>query len=331
MIAPCREGVSVLGIGSYAPERVMTNDEIAGMVDTSDEWIAQRTGIRERRIAAPHESSASLGAEAAGRAIASAGIDPGELDLIVTATASPDYYFPATASLIGERIGADNVAGYDLSAACTGFIYALAQGYSQIASGLAETVLVVGTEVFSRLLDWTDRSTCILFGDGAGAVVLRRDQAVRGLRGFEMGADGKGACLLSVAAAGHSETDPEGPYVQMNGPEVYKFATRVIVESSERCLQVADLTIADVDVFVPHQANRRIIDHAVRRLGLADERVFSNVDRYGNTSAGSIPICLDEAWRAGRLDAGDIVLMVGFGGGLAWGSCVMEWTKERER
>ena len=331
MIARCREGVSVIGIGSHVPDRVMTNDEIAGMVETSDEWIAQRTGIRERRIAAPHESSASLGAEAAARAVASAGIDPGALDLIVAATASPDYYFPATASLIGEHIGADNVAGYDLSAACTGFIYALAQGYSQIASGLAETVLVVGTEVFSRLLDWSDRSTCILFGDGAGAVVLRRDQAGKGLRGFEMGADGRGGCLLSVAAAGHSETDPEGPYVQMNGPEVYKFATRVIVESSERCLEAAGLTVADVDVFVPHQANRRIIDHAARRLGLAEERVFSNVDRYGNTSAGSIPICLDEAWRAGRLDEGAIVLMVGFGGGLAWGSCVMEWTKERER
>jgi 3-oxoacyl-[acyl-carrier-protein] synthase-3 len=328
VIAACREGVSLLGIGSYVPERVMTNDEIAAMVETSDEWIAQRTGIRERRIAAPHESSASLGAEAAQRAIESAGIDPGQLDLIVAATASPDYYFPATASLIGERIGADNVAGYDLSAACTGFIYALAQGYSQIASGLAETVLVVGTEVFSRLLDWSDRSTCILFGDGAGAVVLRRDDGARGLRGFELGADGKGACLLSVAAAGHSETEPAGPYVQMNGPEVYKFATRVVVESSERCLLAAGLTVADVDVFVPHQANRRIIDHAARRLGLDEKRVFSNVDRYGNTSAGSIPICLDEAWRAGRIKAGDIVLMVGFGGGLAWGSCVMEWTKE---
>ena len=327
----CRPGVVVRGVGSHVPDRVVTNDEIATMVDTSDEWIAQRTGIRERRIAAPGDSSASLGAEAARLAIESAAIDPAELDLIVAATASPDYYFPATASLIGERIGADNVAGYDLSAACTGFIYALAQGYSQIASGLAETVLVVGTEVFSRLLDWGDRSTCILFGDGAGAVVLRRDQSGRGLRGFELGADGRGACLLSVAAAGHSETEPEGPYVQMNGPEVYKFATRVVVESSERCLEAANLTVADVDVFVPHQANRRIIDHAARRLGLDEDRVFANVDRYGNTSAGSIPICLDEAWRAGRIDAGDIVLMVGFGGGLAWGSCVMEWTKERAR
>jgi 3-oxoacyl-[acyl-carrier-protein] synthase-3 len=299
------------------------------MVETSDEWIAQRTGIRERRIAAASDSSASLGAEAARQALPSAGIDAGEIDLIVAATASPDYYFPATASLIGERIGAGEVAGYDLSAACTGFIYALAQAYSQIAAGLAETVLVVGTEVFSRLLNWSDRSTCILFGDGAGAVVLRRDDDRHGLRGFELGADGSGALLLSVAAAGHAADHDEGPFVQMNGPEVYKFATRVVVDSSLRSLEAAGLGVDDVDVFVPHQANRRIIDHAARRLGLDEAKVFSNVDRYGNTSAGSIPICLDEGWRQGRIGPGDIVLMVGFGGGLAWGSCVMEWTKER--
>ena len=329
MIASCGQRVALIGIGSHVPERVMSNDEIATMVETSDEWIAQRTGIHERRIAAASDSSASLGAEAARRALASAGIDAGELDLIVTATASPDYYFPATASLIGERIGAGEVAGYDLSAACTGFIYALAQAYSQIAAGLAETVLVVGTEVFSRLLDWSDRSTCILFGDGAGAVVLRRDDDRHGLRGFELGADGSGALLLSVAAAGHAADHDEGPFVQMNGPEVYKFATRVVVDSSLRSLEAAGLGVEDVDVFVPHQANRRIIDHAARRLGLDEAKVFSNVDRYGNTSAGSIPICLDEGWRQGRIGPGDIVLMVGFGGGLAWGSCVMEWTKER--
>lgn len=329
MIAACGQRVALIGIGSHVPERVMGNDEIATMVETSDEWIAQRTGIRERRIAAAADSSASLGAEAARRALASAGIDAAELDLIVTATASPDYYFPATASLIGERIGAGEVAGYDLSAACTGFIYALAQAYSQIAAGLAETVLVVGTEVFSRLLDWSDRSTCILFGDGAGAVVLRRDDDRHGLRGFELGADGSGALLLSVAAAGHAADHDEGPFVQMNGPEVYKFATRVVVDSSLRSLEAAGLGVEDIDVFVPHQANRRIIDHAARRLGLDEAKVFSNVDRYGNTSAGSIPICLDEAWRQGRIGPGDIVLMVGFGGGLAWGSCVMEWTKER--
>jgi 3-oxoacyl-[acyl-carrier-protein] synthase III len=329
MIAACGQRVALIGIGSHVPDRVMSNDEIATMVDTSDEWIAQRTGIRERRIAADSDSSATLGAEAARRALLSAGIDAGELDLIVTATASPDYYFPATASLIGERIGAGEVAGYDLSAACTGFIYALAQAYSQIAAGLAETVLVVGTEVFSRLLDWSDRSTCILFGDGAGAVVLRRDDDRHGLRGFELGADGSGALLLSVTAAGHAADHGEGPFVRMNGPEVYKFATRVVVDSSLRSLEAAGLGVEDVDVFVPHQANRRIIDHAARRLGLDEAKVFSNVDRYGNTSAGSIPICLDEAWRQGRIRPGDIVLMVGFGGGLAWGSCVMEWTKER--
>jgi 3-oxoacyl-[acyl-carrier-protein] synthase-3 len=321
--------VALIGIGSHVPDRVMGNDEIATMVETSDEWIAQRTGIRERRIAAASDSSASLGAEAARQALASAGIDAGELDLIVAATASPDYYFPATASLIGERIGAGEVAGYDLSAACTGFIYALAQAYSQIAAGMAETVLVVGTEVFSRLLDWSDRSTCILFGDGAGAVVLRRDDDRHGLRGFELGADGSGALLLSVAAAGHAADHDEGRFVRMNGPEVYKFATRVVVDSSLRSLEAAGLGVEDVDVFVPHQANRRIIDHAARRLGLSEAKVFSNVDRYGNTSAGSIPICLDEGWRQGRIGPGDVVLMVGFGGGLAWGSCVMEWTKER--
>jgi len=329
MIAACGQRVALIGIGSHVPERVMSNDEIATMVETSDEWIAQRTGIHERRIAAKPDSSATLGAEAARRALLSAGIAAGELDLIVTATASPDYYFPATASLIGERIGAGEVAGYDLSAACTGFIYALAQAYSQIAAGLAETVLVVGTEVFSRLLDWSDRSTCILFGDGAGAVVLGRDDDRHGLRGFELGADGSGALLLSVAAAGHAADHDEGPFVRMNGPEVYKFATRVVVDSSLRSLEAAGLGVEDVDVFVPHQANRRIIDHAARRLGLDDAKVFSNVDRYGNTSAGSIPICLDEAWRQGRIRPGDVVLMVGFGGGLAWGSCVMEWTKER--
>jgi 3-oxoacyl-[acyl-carrier-protein] synthase-3 len=329
VIVPCSRGVQVLGLGSHAPARVMPNDELATMVETSDEWIAQRTGIRERRIAADDESSATLGADAAGKAVADAGIDPGEINLIVAATASPDYYFPATASLIGERIGAGAVAGYDLSAACTGFVYALAQGYAQIAAGMAETVLVVGTEVFSRLLDWSDRSTCVLFGDGAGAVVLRRDGDSSGLLGFEMGADGSGAGLLSVAAAGHSVTAPEGPYVQMNGPEVYKFATRVVVESAEKCLQAAGLAVNQVDLFIPHQANKRIIDHAARRLGIDESRVFLNVAHYGNTSAASIPIGLDEAYRSGRLDHGDIVLMVGFGGGLAWGSCVMEWTKSR--
>ena len=332
MIAPCRSSVALEGIGSYAPARVLSNGELATMVETSDEWIAERTGIRERRIAAESESSADLGFEASLRALEDADIAASELDLIVAATASPDYYFPATASLIGDRLGADNVASFDLSAACTGFIYALAQAYSQVASGMARTALVVGTEVFSRLLDWHDRSTCVLFGDGAGAVVLRSGAGDQGLLGFEMGSDGQGGDLLSVAAAGHRASTPEGPFVRMNGPQVYRFATRVVVESAERVLEAAGLAVGDVDVFVPHQANQRIIDHAARRLRIAPERVLSNVARYGNTSAASIPICLDEAYRDGRIRPGDIVLMVGFGGGLSWGSCVMKWStplKER--
>ena len=330
MIATCQRGVEVIGVGSHVPDRVMTNDEIATMVDTSDEWIATRTGIRERRIAAAGESSAALGAVAAERALASAGLSGSELDLIVTATASPDFYFPATAALIGDRVGARGVPGFDLSAACTGFVYALAQAYSQLSAGLAERVLVVGTEVFSRLLNWRDRSTCVLFGDGAGAVVLARNGSTTGILGFELGSDGSGGGLLEVAAAGHSSEPATDPYVHMDGAQVYKFATTVSVDSAMRALEAAGLGVADVDVFVPHQANRRIIDHAARRLGLDESKVIANVDRFGNTSAASIPICLDEAHADGRIKAGDVVLMTGFGGGLSWGSCVMEWTLPQE-
>jgi 3-oxoacyl-[acyl-carrier-protein] synthase-3 len=326
VIASCQRGVEVVGVGSHVPERVMTNDEIATMVDTSDEWIAARTGIRERRIAAAGESAAALGAAAAERALASAGLSGSDLDLIVTATASPDFYFPATAALIGDQVGARGVPGYDLSAACTGFVYALVQAYGQLSAGLAERVLVVGTEVFSRLLDWGDRSTCVLFGDGAGAVVLARNGSTAGLLGFELGSDGSGGGLLEVAAAGHSSEPAADPYVHMDGAQVYKFATTVSVDSALRALEAAGLGVADVDVFVPHQANRRIIDHAARRLGLDERKVITNVDRFGNTSAASIPICLDEAHADGRIKAGDVVLMTGFGGGLSWGSCVMEWT-----
>jgi len=326
VIATCERGVEVVGVGSRLPERVMTNDEIATMVETSDEWIASRTGIRQRRIAADGESSAVLGAAAAERALESAGMAGSDLDLIVTATASPDFYFPATAALIGEQVGARGVPGYDLSAACTGFVYALAQAYGQLSAGLADRVLVVGTEVFSRLLDWGDRSTCVLFGDGAGAVVLARNGSNTGILGFELGSDGSGGRLLEVAAAGHPADPAADGYVHMDGAQVYKFATTVSVDSATRALTAAGLTVADVDVFVPHQANRRIIDHAARRLGLSEDKVVTNVDRFGNTSAASIPICLDEAHRDGRIKAGDIVLMTGFGGGLSWGSCVMEWT-----
>jgi 3-oxoacyl-[acyl-carrier-protein] synthase III len=326
VITTCRRGVEMLGVGAFVPERVVTNDELATRVDTSDEWIASRTGIHERRIASDEESAATLGYEAARRALETAGVDAGDLGLIVVATASPDFYFPATATLIGERLGAAGVAGYDLSAACTGFVFALAQAYGQVASGLTDIALVIGAEVYSRLLDWDDRSTCVLFGDGAGAVVLRSNGSERGLLGFDLGSNGEGGALLTVAAAGHARSPGAGPYLTMDGPQVYKFATTVSVESAARVLDAIGMTVADVDVFVPHQANLRIIEHAARRLGIPLEKVVSNVDRYGNTSAASIPICLDEAHRTGRIRPGDIVLMVGFGGGLSWGSCVMEWT-----
>ena len=324
--------VSVCGWGTAVPERRLSNADLERMVDTNDSWIIERTGIRERRIAADAESAADLGTAAARRALELAGMDASELGVIVVATASPDYYFPATATLIGERLGAAGVPGYDLSAACTGFVFALAQAYGQVASGLTDSALVVGAEVFSRLLDWDDRSTCVLFGDGAGAVVLRANGSNSGLLGFELGSNGEGGDLLKVAAAGHSRSPAAGPYVTMDGPQVYKFATTVSVESAERVLDAIGMTVDDVDVFVPHQANLRIIEHAARRLGIPAEKVVANVDRYGNTSAASIPICLDEAYRSGRIRPGDVVLMVGFGGGLSWGSCVMEWTiplKER--
>jgi 3-oxoacyl-[acyl-carrier-protein] synthase-3 len=326
VITACRQGVEVLGVGAFAPERVVTNDELATRVQTSDEWIASRTGIRARRVASDEESAAALGYEAARRALDMAGVDPSDLGLIVVATSSPDFYFPATATLIGERLGAVDVAGFDLSAACTGFVFALAQAYGQVAAGLADTVLVVGSEVFSRLLDWDDRSTCVLFGDGAGAAVLGGSGSKGGLLGFELGSNGGGGDLLKVAAVGHARNPATGPYLTMDGPQVYKFATTVSVDSAARVLDAIGMTVADVDVFVPHQANLRIIEHAARRLGIPLEKVVSNVDRYGNTSAASIPICLDEAHRSGRIRPGDIVLMVGFGGGLSWGSCVMEWT-----
>ncbi|MGH3140448.1 MAG: beta-ketoacyl-ACP synthase 3, partial [Gaiellales bacterium] len=223
-------------------------------------------------------------------------------------------------------LGVKEAVSFDVSAACSGFLYALETARMFLDGGPYKTALVIGAEKLSAITNWKDRSTCVLFGDGAGAVVLARNGSTTGILGFELGSDGSGAELLEVAAAGHS-TDPAAtPYVHMDGAQVYKFATTVSVESATRALTAAGLTVADVDVFVPHQANRRIIDHAARRLGLSEDRVVTNVDRYGNTSAASIPICLDEAHRDGRIKAGDIVLMTGFGGGLSWGSCVMEWT-----
>jgi 3-oxoacyl-[acyl-carrier-protein] synthase-3 len=320
--------VSITGLGVYTPERVLTNDDLARIVDTSDEWIRDRTGIRERRIAAEGEAMSDLSLPAARRALQQAGRTGSDLDLVIVATVTPDMAFPATAALLATELGAGDAAAYDLSAGCTGFMYALAQGYGMIAAGLSRCALVVGGDVLSRVVDWTDRSTVVLFGDGAGAVVLEQVDA-GGFVGFELGADGAGGSELSLPGSG-SRLVPEGTPrgLQMNGREVFKFATRVMVSSGEAILEQCGRTVDDVDVYVPHQANVRIIDHAARKLGFPKEKVVVNVDRYGNTSSGSIPLALADAADDGRLRPGKLVLMTGMGSGLTWGSALVEWTHE---
>jgi 3-oxoacyl-[acyl-carrier-protein] synthase-3 len=325
--------VSITGLGCHVPERVLTNDELAKLVDTSDEWIVERTGIRERRIAAPEEALSDLALPASQQALEEAGVRGAELDLIIVATVTPDMAFPSTGALLADRLGAADAAAYDLSAGCTGFMYALAQAHGMLAAGLARTALVVGGDVLSKIMDWSDRTTCVLFGDGAGAVVLTgvRDG---GFLGFELGADGSGGVHLTLPAGGSrtpasAETVANaGHYVHMNGREVYKFATRVLVSSAEAVLAECGVGVDDVDVYVPHQANIRIIDHAAKKLGIDGERVVVNVDRFGNTSSGSIPLALADARADGRLREGAMVLMTGMGAGLTWGSSLLEWTED---
>jgi 3-oxoacyl-[acyl-carrier-protein] synthase III len=323
--------VSITGIGSYAPKRVMTNEELARIVDTSDEWIVERTGIRERRVAAPEEALSDLAMPAATDALAQAGLDPSELELIVVATVTPDMAFPSTGALVADQLGAKEAAAYDLSAGCTGFVYALAQAHGMIAGGLVDKALVVGGDVLSRIVDWEDRGTCVLFGDGAGAVVLERVQE-GGFLGFELGADGSGGPELYMPAGGSrapasAETVAKRQhYAKMNGREVFKFATRVLVDSAAKVLDECGVPVEEVDVYVPHQANVRIIDHARRKLGISEERTVVNVDRFGNTSSGSIPLALGDAESDGRLKPGELVLMTGMGAGLTWGSALIEWT-----
>ena len=317
--------VSITGLGTYAPERVLTNDELAELVDTTDEWIIERTGIKERRIAAPEQAMTDLALPASRMALERAGVEPEEIDLIIVATVTPDMMFPTTASLLADLLPAPKAAAYDLLAGCTGFVYALAQGHAMVSTGLSKKALVVGGDVLSKILDWTDRSTLVLFGDGAGAVVLERvDEG--GFVGFELGADGGGGEHLWLPGSGSRTFEDADRLVKMNGREVFKFATRVMVSSANALLDEVGRTIDDVDVYVPHQANTRIIDYATKKLGIAEDRVIVNVDRYGNTSSGSIPLALGEAEADGRLRQGSLVLMTGMGAGLTWGSTLMEWT-----
>jgi 3-oxoacyl-[acyl-carrier-protein] synthase III len=317
--------VTITGLGAHVPERVLTNDELAGLVDTSDEWIVTRTGIRERRIAAETEALSDLALPAARQALEQAGSDGKDIDLLIVATVTPDMMFPSTAAILADQLGVADAAAYDLSAGCTGFMYALAQAYGMLAGGLARRALVVGGDVLSRILDWSDRSTLVLFGDGAGAVVLEPSEEA-GFLAFELGADGAGGEHLWLPGSGSRLFDDPDQYVKMNGREVFKFATRVLVSSGEAVLERGGVGIEDVDVYVPHQANVRIIDHATKKLGVPSERVVVNVDRFGNTSSGSIPLALADAQAEGRLQPGKLVLMTGMGAGLTWGSALMRWT-----
>jgi 3-oxoacyl-[acyl-carrier-protein] synthase-3 len=318
--------VTITGLGCSVPDRVVTNDDLSRLVDTSDEWIVARTGIHERRLAEPGTLAMSdLALPAARDALEQAGVDAAEVDCIIVATVTPDMAFPSTAALLADQLGSSDAAAYDLSAGCTGFMYAIAQAYGMVAAGLSKKALVVGGDVLSSILDWEDRSTLVLFGDGAGAVVLQRSND-GGFLGFELGADGGGGLSLWLPGSGSRHFDGADRFVKMNGREVYKFATRVMVSSAEAVLEACGKSVADVDVYVPHQANIRIIDHATRKLGVPEEKVIVNVDRYGNTSSGSIPLALADAAADGRLAPGKLVLMTGMGAGLTWGSALMEWT-----
>jgi 3-oxoacyl-[acyl-carrier-protein] synthase-3 len=328
MIGDARQDVcvTITGLGAYAPERVITNDELAQMVDTSDEWIVERTGIRERRIAADSQALSDLSLPAVRQALGQAGSDGTDVDLLIVATVTPDMMFPSTSAILADQLGAKDAAAYDLSAGCTGFMYALAQAYGMVASGLSRRALVVGGDVLSRILDWSDRSTVVLFGDGAGAVVLEQSEEA-GFLAFELGADGGGGEHLWLPGSGSRKFEDADRLVKMNGREVFKFATRVLVSSAEAVLERCGAAVEDVDVYVPHQANVRIIDYATKKLGIPSERVVVNVDRYGNTSSGSIPLALADAQADGRLRPGKLVLMTGMGAGLTWGSALMRWTE----
>lgn len=327
----------IVGWGMALPEQELTNEDLAAIVETSDEWITARTGIHTRRIANERESTMTLGLKAAQRALEIADILPIEVDLIVVATSTPEFIFPSTASLIQEALGAGRAGAFDLSAACSGFVYAVNMAAQSIRSGSIETAVVIGTETMSRVMDWQDRTTCILFGDGAGAVVLRARSQEGGVLSSVLRSDGSGAELLGIPSVGSVDVRPDAIglsetqnhkmfKMHMAGGEVFKFATRVIGESVKQSVAMAGITLEDVKLIVPHQANERILQAAARSLNLSTDVFMCNVDRYGNTSAASIPIALVEALEQGRIDEGDYIVLVGFGGGLTWAAMVIQWS-----
>lgn len=322
----------ITGWGMAVPKKVLDNQAITQMVETNDEWIISRTGIRERRIAGEDETTASLATKAALSALETAHLLPASVDLIIVATSSPEHTFPSTASLVQDRIGAYRAGAYDLSAACSGFIFGLNTANQAIRSGEIHNVLVIGAETLSRFVDWKDRNTCILFGDGAGAFVLQSSEIPGGILSGVTRSDGSGGDLLIIPAGGsfmpasfdtiHNELH----YIQMNGREVFRFATKVMANATQEALRAARLSIDDVKLIIPHQANQRIIESAARKLHISMDRVMVNVDTYGNTSTASIPIATCEAISSGRIAPGDKVVFVGFGAGLTWGATVAQWS-----
>lgn len=329
----------IVGWGYHVPNKVITNHDLEQIVDTSDEWIRSRTGIAERRVAAdPKETSATLGAAAARKALEMADVPASKVDLVICTTTTPEHLFPATACLIQDMLGAHHAGAFDLSAACSGFVYGLAMARGHILAGDAEYVLVIGTETLSRIVDWTDRETCILFGDGAGAVLVAASEVPGGIMAVDLGSDGSGGGNLILPAGGSAmpaslETVSSGQhYIKMDGKAVFRFATRVMAASTRKVLERAGYTTEDIDLVVPHQANIRIIQNSVlNQLKIPAEKVFVNLEKYGNTSTASIPIALCEAIEAGRLKPGDKVVFVGFGAGLTWASCAIDWRTPVEK
>lgn len=322
----------ITGLGSYLPEKVLTNKDMEEIVDTTDEWIRTRTGILKRHIAEDDEATSDIAYHAAKEAIEDAGISPEDLDLIICATVTPDYLFPATACLLQDRLGAKNAAAMDMETGCSGFVYGLSIAAQFIQSGSYDKVLVIGAETLSKIMNWEDRSTCVLFGDGAGAAVVESVEE-GGILGFELGSDGAGGKYLKMPAGGSKQpaslvsVEEDAHYIHMEGNSVFKFAVKIMGKAAKRALKNADLKPEDLDFMVPHQANVRIIKSAAKRLKLSMDKVIVNLPEYGNTSSASIPIALTQAYKQGQFNKGDKVVLVGFGAGLTWASVVMEWSK----
>ncbi|WIV10825.1 beta-ketoacyl-ACP synthase III [Proteiniborus sp. MB09-C3] len=325
------KGVGIIGTGSYVPEKVITNFDLEKIVETSDEWIRARTGIKERRILDTDKGSSFMAIEAAKKALENAKISPEDIDMIIVATVTPDMMFPSTACLVQESLKCKNAAAFDLEAACSGFLYGLSVAYSFVSSGIYKNILLIGADALSRITDWTDRNTCVLFGDGAGAAIISEVPEGKGVLGLDLGADGEGKNLLKLVAGGSLMPATEKTvknrlhYIYMEGNEVFKFAVRKMEEISLKIIEKSKLKLEDIDYLVPHQANMRIIESARKKLKLAENKVYVNLEDYGNMSSASIPVALDEAVRKNKIKDNDVILLIGFGGGLTWGAMVIRW------